>query len=171
MNIEEYKSIDEAFDKAQEDTTPFVVVNNGEVNVVGDANKTEINSHDYTVRFRIPVQENGKTKYKWLTKEYKDVYITPRMDTKITRAAIAILPFMRKDEDGKFIKYTQDEMYEILDKFDDQVMDAMYDLVACVLRIDRNIKDFMDPKDVMSVGTRILLEFPEMVNEAETFFE
>ena len=40
--------------KAEEDTTPYAVVAGEEIHVVGDANKTEVKKHDYTVRFRFP---------------------------------------------------------------------------------------------------------------------
>lgn len=171
MNIEEYKSIDEAFDKAQEDTTPFAVVSGDEVFVAGDANKTEINTHDYTMKFRVPTREDGKVVYKHLTKEFKDVYITPRMDVKVNRMMVQLMPYFKKVDGNEVGKYTLDEAKEIVNEFSDEIMDIMYDTVACVLSIPKDLKEYMLPTSVMEAVAKIIREYPETVNEADTFFD
>lgn len=172
MNIEEYKSIDEALDAAQEDTTPFAVVSNDEVIVAGDANKTEINTHDYTMKFRVPTREDGKIVYKHLTKEFKDVYITPRMDVQVNKLMVQLMPYFKKvQEDGSVGKYTLEEAKEIVNDFSDDIMDLMYDTVACVLKIPADLKEYMLPTTVMDAVAKIIREYPETVNEADTFFD
>lgn len=164
MELKEYNEISEALDKAEEDVTPFTVVSNGEVNIVGDANKTELNKHDYTIKFRI--YKDGK--YEWVTKEFKDVFITPRNDLKVSRMLTQLLPFFKKPENGEIKEYTREEKLEIISK--DETMDAMYDAVAAVLNIPENLKNFMVPESVIHAATKIISDFPEMVNEADTFF-
>lgn len=164
MNIEDYMKVDDALDKAQDSDTPFLVVANDELNVVGDANKTEINKHDYVVFFRI--FKDGK--YEWVKQEFKDVYITPRNDLKVSRMVTQLLPFFRKEEDGKTKKFDNEEILAIIER--DEVLDAMYDTVAAVLNIPDNLKPFMSTDSVVAAATQIMLDFPEAVNEADTFF-
>lgn len=164
MNIEDYMKVDEAIDKAEESDTPFVVVANNEVNVVGDANKTEINKHDYVINFRI--FKNGK--YEWVKQEFKDVYITPRNDLKVSRMLTQLLPYFRKDEDGEIVKHDKDEVLSILEQ--DTLLDSLYDTVAAVLNIPANLKPFMATDSVIAAATQIIRDFPETVNEADTFF-
>ena len=164
MNIEDYMKVDEAIDKADESDTPFAVVANGEVNVVGDANKTEVNKHDYVINFRI--YKNGK--YEWVKQEFKDVYITPRNDLKVGRMLTQMLPYFRKEEDGQSDKFSKDEILAIIEQ--DAILDIMYDTVASVLGVPNNLKDFMSTDSVIAAVTQIILDFPEAVNEADTFF-
>lgn len=165
MNIEDYMKVDDAIDKAEESDTPFVVLANDEVNVVGNANKTEINKHDYLINFRI--FKNGK--YEWVKQEFKDVYITPRNDLKVSRMITQMLPYFRKQLDGETTKFDKEEVIAIIEK--DELLDLMYDTVAAVLNVPANLKDFMSPESVVAAVTQIILDFPETVNEANTFFE
>lgn len=164
MELKEYNEISEALDKAEEDTTPFMVVTDQDLNVVGDANKTEINKHDYKVAFRI--YKDGK--YEWVEKEFKDVYITPRNDVKVSRMLTQLMPYFKKIEDGKTKKYEKEEILDILTQ--DTILDAMYDTVAAVLSIPDNLKDLMAPESVIQAAAQIIKDYPEAVNEADTFF-
>lgn len=169
MTENEYKSIDEAIDQAQESVVPFPVSTEEELSVVGDANKTEINKHDFKIEFLIP--EDGK--YVSCTKEFKGVYITPRQNVSIVKAVTTLLPFFRKTRNGEVGKYTEAEKREIAMKFDQSVYDVMYDMVNVVLGIDKidpQLVDLMTPQSVLDATIKILLQYPEMVNEADTFF-
>lgn len=166
MTENEYKSIDEAIDQAQESVVPFPVSTEDELSVVGDANKTEINKHDFKIEFLVPQQG----KYTSYTKEFKGVYITPRQNVSIVKAVTALLPFFRKTNKGEVGEYTEAEKREIASKFDQSVYDVMYDMVSVVLNIDPELKDYMTPQTVMDATVKILLQYPEMVNEADTFF-
>lgn len=166
MTDNEYKTIDEALDSAQESVVPFPVSTEEELSVVGDANKTELNKHDFTIEFLIPQQG----KYTSYTKEFKDVYITPRQNVSIVKAVTTLLPFFRKTNKGEVTEYTEAEKREIASKFDQSVYDAMYDMVSVVLKIDSELADYMTPKSVLDATVKILLSYPEMVNEADTFF-
>lgn len=164
MNIEDYMKVDDALDKAQDSDTPFAVVANGEVNVVGDANKTEVNKHDYVINFRI--FKDGK--YEWVKQEFKDIYITPRNDLKVSKMLTELLPYFRKDENGEVKKYERHEVLSILEQ--DTLLDTLYDTVAAVLGIPANLKPYMATDSVISAAVQIIRDFPETVNEADTFF-
>lgn len=175
MTESEYKTIDKAFQEAEQSDTPFLIAAEDELVVAGDANKTELNIHDFEVTFRIPVEENGKVKYTTKTKEYKGVYITPRRDSDIVKALTVLLPFFRglkADENGEIMvsDLTEEEKKQIFDHLTDEVYDAMYDVVASVLRIDPDLKEFMHPTSVMINTAKVIRCYAEVVNEADTFF-
>lgn len=167
MTENEYREIDEAIDKAQESVVPFPVQTEDELSVVGDANKTELNKHDFKITFRIPKDNTYVSK----TVSFNNVYITPRQNVSILKAFTAIMPFFRKvTKEGTVTEYTDEEKREIALNFDQDVFDAMYDMVAYVLRIDQELKDYMTPASVLSATVNIMQMFPEMVNEGDTFF-
>lgn len=162
MNIEEYNSIADAMDKAEEDVTPFAVLKDNEVTVVGDANRTEVAKHDYKILFR--VVKDGK--YEWSEQEFKNVYITPRMDTKVTRLLTEMQPYFKKPDGEKF---TRDDAMKIIEN--DDLLDLMYNVVASVLNIPANLANYMEPASVITAAKQIMLDFPNAVNEANTFFK
>ncbi len=174
MTEEQYKSILEALDKAQESTRPFTVVANENLAVVGDANDTKINKFTYEVNFTHPVKDDDGniigTKHE--TKTYKNIFITPRQSSRVTKIIVMILPYFRKvDENGNVVEYTMYEMAEIFVSLDEAIYDVMYDLVAYILGIPEEEKEYMELSSVIKVVLRLLNDFPEAVNEAESFFE
>lgn len=168
MTENEYKSIDEAIDQAQESIVPFPVSTEDELSVVGDANKTEINKHDFEIEFLVP-DGNKYTKH---TKEFKNIYITPRQSPLVIKAMTALMPLFKKaDGKGNVVDYTDEEKREIVNKMSEEVYDALYDVVAAVLHISDDFKDYMTPQSVIKAATNIIYQYPEMVNESDTFFE
>ncbi len=165
MELKEYNEISEAMESAENDTTPFTIVANGEVNVVGDANKTELNKHDYTITFRF--FKDGK--YQRVKQEFKDVYITPRNDVKVNRMLVQMFPYFKKVDGEEIKKYSTTETLDIL--ANDSLMDSMYDTVAAVLSIPNNLKELMEPDDVIRAARQIMKDYPEAVNEADAFFD
>ena len=173
MTEQEYTTIEEAFKKAEEDTTPFVVIsgNKEDVVVAGDANKTEINKHDFEMKFRVPQEKNGIVSYKIITKEFKGVYITPRQDTKIVKMLVKLIPYFKKiEKTGDVTELSAEEKRAIFESLDDEVYDAMYDVTASVLGIDKQLRDYMMPGQVLKAVAQIIEQYPEVINEADTFF-
>lgn len=167
MTENEYREIDEALDTSEESVVPFPVPTDDELIVAGDANRTEINRHDFTVVFSVPKGD----KYETVTREFKDVYITPRQAPTIQKAVTALLPFFRKaNTDGTVTEYTEAEKVEIAKKFDQSIWDSMYQVVGVVLRIDPAVVDYMTPNSVLKALVKIIMQYPEMINEADTFF-
>lgn len=158
----------EARDKAMEDTTPFPVMKDGDLAVVGDANKTEINKHDFTINFVLP-DENGE--YHEYPKEYKDVYLKPRQAVTVQRLMTALQPLYSKIKPGgKIEDYTAEEIIELANDFEGQVMDQLYRLVGYVLGVNEELIDFMAPESVLEAYRKIMAMYPDMVKASESFF-
>ena len=177
---EDLLKINESIKKAEEDTTPYPVVVDGKVHVVGDANKTENKKHDYTIKFRFPksyeqyfdgnvLERIGD--YIIVETEFKDVTITPRSDMKILAAISKILPYVKKlDDDGTVREMTDDEIIDMCLHMPDEIEDAMYILTASVLRVDESIRDWMLATSVFGFISDFINDFPEVSNEADAFF-
>ena len=164
-----YEQIDKGIEKAAESVVPFQVTQDDELAVVGDANATDINKHDFTIKFKIPL---GNGKYQVHEKEYKDVYLKPRHETRLVKLMTALLPYFRKvNGDGGVTRYEPDESATIQKMFSEEIYDLMYDVVATVLGIDPDLKDYMMQSSVITAAVQIIKMFPELVNESDTFFE
>ena len=168
--------------EAEADTTPFAVIDgDGNMSVVGDANKTEPKTYDYVVRFRIPAQykdlvSGGEEivggKYIVAEVAYPNVCITPRMDIKIVNCLNDLKPFLVEIlEDGE----SKDRDKEELGKFvvstltNDAIMDAMYNLVKTVVGVDDALVPMMMYDSVFENVLNIIRDFPEVINEEDFF--
>lgn len=159
----------EAKDKAMEDTTPFPVMKDGNLAVVGDANKTEVNKHDFTLTFIIP-DENGV--YQRKDVEYKDIFLKPRQAVTVQRLITALMPlFYKVQEDGGITELDDDEMLEVLRMYEGNVIDQVYRLVAVVLGVHSELVDYMDPVSVLAAFHKIMVLFPDMIKASDSFFE
>ena len=174
--------LQEKVNDAENDTTPFAVVDtDGNVSVVGDANKTERKSKDYGVVYRIPSEYKDLLPYgeeivqgKYVVSEvnYRNVIITPRKDLKICSAIMKLLPFLRDVlPNGETKDRDKNEISKIISDWvvKDYIIDAMYDLVASVIGIDDFMKDMMFYDNVLENVFQILTDFPEIVNESDFF--
>ena len=154
-----------------------MVATEGELAVVGDANKTQINTHDFEITFRIPKEkEGGGYEYVLTAKKFKDVYITPRQDTKVVRALTLLIPYYRSvtEEYGTDVKIedlTDEQKLEVATNMSDELYDAMYDVVGSVLKIDGELREYMIPASVLNATVQIILAFKEVANETDSFFE
>ena len=170
----------ESMQEAEKDDTPFPVVTDDGVNVVGDANKTKVKKRNYSVRFRFPkeraadfdekeiIQEVGD--YIIVSVDFDDVHIVPRRDTEITAAIVKILPYVKKLQEEKIADRTPEEMVELVKTVNKDIGDDIYDVVAAVLNVDESIKDYMLFTDVMDLLVKLPDDFPEVFNEADGFF-
>lgn len=181
MNQEEllnaYEQIEEGIDKAPESPTPFPVVKDEKLSVIGDANETQINKHNFKIVFRLPegVVDGEKVDGGVLKEiEYKDVFVTPRQSGKVISSLCRMLPFFRKiiekSDGNEAASFTRDEIAEMLAEFGDEFVDSMYDVVGKTLKIDDALVDYMLPESAMEASIKIVQEYPEIVNEAEAFF-
>lgn len=174
MTEEQYNGLLEALDKAAESVRPFTVVKGDTLAVVGDANDTKVNKYTYEIIFTKPTydDEGNITGEASETKTYNNVYIKPRQQTKVVKILTTILPYFRKvNEDGSVGKYTPFELAEIFSSMDEVVYDLMYDLMAYILDIPDEEKDYMELASVLKATLSLFMDFPEAVNEADSFFE
>lgn len=156
-----------------DDMTPYPIIDdNGTVNVIGDANKTEIKAGTYNMTFRVPFvnEENGATDYKTVKKTFENVFITPRLDPIMAQSIATLKALLFKEENGKVVGMTEEEsVTAFYDRYDD-FMDALYTLVASFLRVDVDLKPFMSADDVMDISKELLATYPEMVKGGNAFF-
>lgn len=158
----------EARDKAMEDTTPFAVMKDGDIAVVGDANKTEITKQDFTLVFLIPGDDG---KYHEHPVAYKDIYLKPRQAVTVQRLMTALQPLFSKVKPGGDIEdYTQEEMIELANEFEGQVMDQLYHLVGYVLGVNKELVDFITPNSVLEAYGKIMVAYADMTKASESFF-
>lgn len=168
-----YEEIKEGIDKAPESPVPFPVVKDEKMSVIGDANETQINKHDFKIVFRLPegVAEGQKIAGGVLKEiEYKDVFITPRQSGKVVSSLCRMLPYFRKIADKEVTDYSREDVIELLAEFGDDFVDNMYDLVGKTLNIDDKLVDYIVPSSAITATTKIIQNYPEIVNEAEAFF-
>ena len=172
MTVEQYDGIKKALDNAQESVIPFPVINDDELAVVGDANKTELKRFDYAVTFEKPVYEDGKLAgMNRETKTYENVFVKPRQNTQIVKWLASMLPYFYKvDEEGNQVEYTKLEMLSIFGRLDGEILDIMYELVAAILGISNEDKDYMVGSSVMETVLKFIEDNPQTANEAMTFF-
>lgn len=166
LSMEEYNKIKSLLDDAEKDETPYPSIKEEAIEVVGDANKTERNAHDFSITFVVP-EDNKRKK---IEQEFKDVYITPRRSTAIIPSMVELLPIFYKITDGKVEDYSPREAEEILKLMSPVTWDYLYDTVGAVLGIEENLREYMLPGSVLHAFLQFLKEYPETVNEAFDFF-
>lgn len=171
MDIKDYKEYSNKFDSAQDSTKPFLIMDDSEPIVVGDANDISINSHDFEIEFRVPEYENGKTLYKNMKKEYKGVFISPKKAMLVRPIILEIEPFFRKpNSDGSVSKYTEQEAQGLLDSMGTELVGHIYDLVAAILGIDPALTEWMTVDSVLGAFANILEGYKEFISEGDMLF-
>ena len=184
VDLEDMVGVQTKFEEAGHTDVPVAVVQKDGLKVVGDANKTEIKSRDYSVRFRFPkrmasqynIDPDSVIKeiddYVIVRFDFIDVHIVPRRDYEILESIIAIIPFFKKlDDDGVHLSdLSPEELLPILHQANDEIGDAMYQVVAAFLDIDPRIMRYMILTDVMARVQDFEADFPEVFKESDIFF-
>lgn len=159
----------EAKEKAMESDIPFPIVKGDDIAVVGDANKTELNKHDFKLTFIVP---NNNDEYEAKTVEYKDVWLKPRQAVTIQRLMTALMPlFYKINENGGLQDLSDDEMLEVVKAYEGNVLDQVYHLVAVVLGVDERLVDFIEPSSALEAYRQIMKSYPDIVKASDSFFE
>lgn len=183
VTVEDMVELQDRIEEAHKDDTPYPVVTKDGVHVVGNPNRTELNKHDYSIRFRFPkdmpqvqgIDPNDVEKeigdYLIVPFEFKDVRIKPRYDLEITAAMSRIFPYLYTiDFDKKSMeRRTVEEMTNLLDGMCQTIGDDLYHVTAAILGVDKSIEEYMMWNDVVAFVTRIPQDYPEIVNETEGF--
>ena len=154
------------------DTTPYPIIDEqGTVNVVGDANKTEIKAGTYNMTFRVPVvNDEGGVVYQTITKKYENVFITPRLDPHIMEAFAVLKSLVYKEEDGQIVQMSEDESVAEFYNHGDYFIDAVSHLVATFLKVDSELEPYMSVDDVLAISKELMRTYPEMVKGGNAFF-
>lgn len=171
MTQEELKRLKDQIKEAESSVTPFPIVTENEIAVAGDANQTQVQPTTFEITFALPRDKGGKIACDRHTVTYKDVYPKPRNMVTIDRMISILMPYLVKaNEDGGIEEYSDKEMRDILIAFDEDITNIMYDLVATVLGVDPELKDYMLPSSVFQALVQIIRFYPEAWNEGDTFF-
>lgn len=187
LNIEQVKDLKNAFEEAKKDDTPYIGMNDEEIHVLGNPNKTEINSADYVVHFGFPNTEEwraraemhgdkiGKTtsdgSYFFAERTLKNVYLSPRRMGAVLAALTQIETFIyRVTENGEVKDLSEEEMKALLTVMNGELSDATYDVVATVLRIPYDEAEWMLLPNTVENAVKIALNNPSVVNESDLFF-
>lgn len=185
MTVEEFIEMKKQMDAAEEDTTPYAIVEDDEqISVVGDVEKTKKITHDYVMAFGYPntkdwrarVEEEGLTiinetpSYIFVKRVYDDVWVPPRTFTNVQTAFLELYNFFNMvTDDGELRDLTEDEIKEALRMLDQDLMDAMCHVVAQILRIPQQEEVFMMELPTMVATMKIINDFPEIVNSTDFF--
>lgn len=187
ITMEQFEAINEAKAKASTDETPYIGMVDGQVNINGDPNKTEIKPADYEVLFAFPNNAFFRKRVEAVGDEivkemggniivrriYKNVYLTPRKMSDAVTAGAVIESFLNRisDENGEVKALSYDELQGVLmDNFTD-MKESAYDLVSSVLRIPQEEAEWMLPTQTLGVAIQIAINNPALVNEANFFTE
>lgn len=171
MTQEELKKLKAQMEEAERNVTPFPIVDNDTIAVAGDANLTQVKPTTFEITFALPREKGNKVAYDRRTVIFKDVYPKPRNMVTIDRMMTVLMPYFKKpNEDGTVSDYTEQEMKDILVAFDENITNIMYELVATVIGVDPELKDYMLPSSVFDALLKIIKFFPEAWNEGDTFF-
>ena len=187
MNINQFEELKDAIKEARTDDTPYIGIMDDEIHIQGNPNKTEISPADYTVYFAFPNNEEYKTRaerngdkflklsddkrFAIYERKYGNVYLTPRRVGAVVSTIAQIESYLFKTtENGEVKDLSYDEMMGLMYTMNGELSDATYDLVATVLRIPFDEKEFMLPLNTIENSVKIALNNPSAVNEADLFF-
>lgn len=184
ITFEEYQKLQEAKVNAQNDDTPYVGIIDGDINVNGDPNKTEIKPADYTVHFYFPENDAFKRRvasvgdkvlytkggYMYVERTYKGVYITPRRMSDAVTAGAVIESFLNEiTENGDIKALTYDQIKALMQDDYKLFKETAYDLVANILNISEAEAEWLDPTETLLVALQIAMNNPALVNESDFF--
>ena len=187
ISIDQLGELKGVIEKAREDDTPYIGIKDDELHILGDPNKTEVKAADYVVHFAFPNTEEwrnraeglgdkiGKTtddgRYFLATREYKNVYLSPRRMGAVVTTLAQVESFLYKIMDNGEIKdLSYDEMVSLATVMNGELSDATYELVATVLRIPYEEMEWMLPLNTIENAVKIAVNNPSAVNEADLFF-
>ena len=182
ITIDNMVDMSTALDKAQEDDTPFISTTKDSVQVVGNPMKTEKKTYDYKVLFVVPIAWKDRIGTGRIIKEddyeavieaeFKNVFVPGRYRIDVVTAVTGVLPFLRKTTPtGNVEAFTIDEYGEIIRTLSTEVLDAIYNVVATVLRLDKDFAECMHPISAIVTAIKMFNDFPDVMNESDLFTE
>lgn len=175
----ELLNLNEKLKQTQNDDTPYAAIEDKQISVLGDANKTKVKKADYVIKFRIPqavLEEKPKAakcvgNYYIVEMKYEDISLNPRNDLKVMAAITEMLPFFNElKENGEMESISGEELMKRLAYASGDFIPGMYHLVATFLEIGDELKNYMMGASVMIALNQIIDTHPEVFNEADIFF-
>ena len=196
QEFQEFQKLKETMKESQSDRTPYLAVtSNDELHVIGDPNETEIVPADYTVYFLFPDTQKYRERVtrtgavetdeingrklasavpagQFLAKRtYKDVHITPRRVGSVVSAFVTVEQFFYDiSENGEIRDLTYEESIEVFRMLNQEILDAVYDVVSAVLKIPKDEQEMILPINALEIATKMVVQNPDIVNNADLFF-
>lgn len=185
MTVEQFQEIKQKFDEAENDTTPFAVVDDNQtINVVGDVEKTEKKKFTYTITFYYPnrdkfrkrIEDEGREiiletdNYLVIQRTYTDVWIPPQIFTNVQVTMAEVYQFfVAATEEGDLRDLTEQETIEVLSLLSSDMIERMCHAVATIMGIPQSEEKYM-----YSIGLPLLIaqlaeDFPEVINGVDFF--
>lgn len=178
ITYEQFLEMKKRFDAAENDTTPYAIVDDDEkIKVVGDVSKTEVKKFDYTIQFayrNTPQNKellkgenifNETENYIAVERKYTDAWIPPRRWTDVTSTLIQLYKFfVAVTRDGTLRDLTPDEALVALETMNSEMIDAMCDVVAVTLAIPPEDAQYMLSTSAIGATMQIANDFPEIIN-------
>ena len=172
---EEMLKIRDAMKKAEESETPFPVLKDGELAVVGDVNDIGTHKHDYKVKFRFPKWSGAKGTevgdYVITEVEFKDKFISGKKDFSVIRELVTLIPYFNNlNEDGSVTERTDEELAQVVMELNDGVVESIYKVIGAVLDIEPDMLDCIPAYSAVSTIAEIIENNASAWNEADVFF-
>ena len=183
QDLKDFLAIKEGIKQAQEDSTPYPIVNEDNIIVAGDANKTQVKRDNYQIVFKItedmikdfpydPAEVEKKGNFYRVVVNFKNKTITPRNEMRLVATATQLMPFFNElKENGEITEFKDQDAVEVFLKHYGEFDLAIYNLVASFLGIDDYYGEYMLPIPVLTAMTQLINNHPELFNEADGFFE
>lgn len=167
--------IRDAMKKAEESETPFPILKDGELAVVGDVNDLGPHKHDYTVAFRFPKSAGTEGKevgdYVITEVEFKDKFISGKSDFAVMRELVTLIPYFKNlNEDGTVTDRTEEELAQVVKELNDGIVDSIYRTIGAVLGIDNDMLERIPAHSAIQTITEIISNNSSAFNEADIFF-
>lgn len=178
---EEFEEIKRTMDGTETDDTPFAIVTEDEVGIMGDPNKTEMKKGEYKIKFGFPNTEEWKKavdpneifketeNYIGVEKTFTNVFISPRKHPAVLAAFTELYAFFNYiSEDGEVRDLKDEEISMALQMLDENI-DAVYRAVGAVLGLDPSVSEWMLQTSASYALLAMIRDFPEIINEADFF--
>ena len=184
MTVEQFIAMKNAMDEAENDNTPYAVVANDQIQVIGDVGKTEVKKHEYKIQFGYPNTEewrkalegadvrllNETENYIGAERTYKNVWVSPRMHTAVQTSFVELYRFfVATNDDGELRDMDANEIVEVLRLLDQQMIDAMCHAVGSVLHIPVNEEEYILLPSAVEAIMQMIKDFPEIINGVDFF--
>lgn len=182
---DQFQGLLDAKKAAEQDNTPFAIMSGDDIYVAGDPNQTETRTKTYTMGFAFPIEMKPHLKneviisesenYIAVMREIRGVHINPRHYSSTLSAIVEIQPFLNavyEDKDGEVVVKDLDEegIREVLEYMNEEMTEALYHAVATVLRIPQELEEYMLLSDVILAAQKFMVDFPDIINSADSFF-
>lgn len=178
LTVEDFLELKKKFDDAENDTTPFAIVDDNEdIRVVGDVTNTEVKKADYVIQFayrntpqnKETLEEekifNETENYIGVERVYKDAWVSPRRFTTVQATLIQLYKFFNAvTPDGQIRDLTPDECLVALHTMNDEMVDAMCMVVAETLGIPPEDAQYILVTSAVAACMKIAQDFPEIIN-------